>query len=494
MKQIFGKIKTFYEKLFYSIGMQITLVLVVTAVCFVLFAVINQEVLIGYSEQYEKEIDQYHMSLEVKKGFARSGNLFYDYIKTGDPAFLQEHYGEVAQASEYLNALSRADTGDDAAYLLVGMQQSLDSYSRTCDQAARLYQEGMTDYYNHLIYSQKINKYLQKYADELLQDILQDEIRASYELQKRQQFSVILNILVAVLITAVISSFCLYLYKTVTIPLNELAEKAREMSAGNLNVRVQEGRMKNNVATTSRAFNMMAEGVRNSMETERKKVEYEKLLNEARFMALQTQTNPHFLFNTLNSISRTITFGRYEQSQMMLEALAVLMRYNLTDAGIPVSIRQELEITNEYVKIQQMRFGSRISVEFRYDEELASRVRIPRFTLQPLVENSIVHGLEPKSQGGRMILDVKRVGTNTRIRICDDGVGIGRDSLQRLQQGMREQKSKRIGIWNTYQRITLFTGDPSSFRLMSKVGVGTMVVIKIPEKEWSLEKDKGGSL
>lgn len=481
MRKIRERICRLHRDIVYSVGTQIGIVLAVTCILFVLFAVVNQRAIILYSDQYENEIDQYNKILELKKGLALGDSLFYDYIKTNDRALLEEYQVQAERAAEYLAYLDRAVTAEDGAYLLVGMEQSFASYRETYESAARLHGENNYEYYNYLTYGQKINKYLKKYADELLQDVLQEEVRASYELQQRQKISVWMNFGAAMLITVLIAGFCIYIYRAVTLPLNELAEKAEEMSAGNLNVHVRVSSVENNVTTTSRAFNAMAASVRDNVENERKKVEYEKLLNEARFMALQTQTNPHFLFNTLNSISRTITFGRYEQAQMMLGSLAALMRYNLADADVPVFLETEIRITNEYVKIQKMRFGDRINVEFRYDEDLVSHVLIPRFTLQPLVENSIVHGIEPKNNGGRMVLDVRRMNGFTRIRICDDGVGIRKQVLRDLQKGLLEKKSKRIGIWNTYQRMELFTKDPSSFRVLSKVGMGTMVILKVPD-------------
>ena len=486
------------KDLLFSVGMQIGVVLMATNIIFVLFAVYNQTAIRRFNARYNQEISQYNAVLELKKGFSFGDVLFYDYIKTGDTALLNEYKEQVKRAEENLMSMSLlAAEEDDTAYLLASVKQSFESYQGIYEEAVRLYQKGDYGYYNSLTYGQRIIKYLEKYADELLRDTLQREVQTSYALQKRQSAFAVFNVLIAVSVTCMILAFCFYIYRNVTVPLDELSQKAREMADGNLNVSVQEMKRYNNVSTTSKAFNKMAESVRASMENERKKVEvekkyldeqrknmeYEKLLNEARFMALQTQTNPHFLFNTLNSISRTITFGRDEQAQMMLEALASLMRYNLADADIPVSLKQELDITGEYLKIQKLRFTDRLRTEVSFDEKLTARVKIPRFTLQPLVENSIVHGIGPKKDGGRLVLDVKVVGEHARIRIFDDGEGIKREALKKIQAGLLEKKSRRIGIWNTYQRMVLFTKDASSFKIISKEGTGTMVILKVPVTE-----------
>jgi len=466
----------------FSLGLQISAVLVAADVLFLLFVVCNQMTLHQFQQRYNQEMEQYRAVLNLKKNIDFTDALLYDYIKTGDGSLLEEYQVQSALLGEDLEAFENVEE-DDCAFLVESMRRSFHTYEKTYGKAVEAFERGDFGYYSSLTYGQKIRNYMEKYADELLQDTLLREVQTSYQLQKRQSTLGVMNIALAVLITGTIFAFCLYINKNVTIPLNELAQKAREIAKGDLDVRVRESGRTNNVSTTAAAFNKMAESVKASMENERRSLEYEKLLNEARFMALQTQTNPHFLFNTLNSISRTITLGRNEQAQMMLEALAKLMRYNLADAGVPVSLAQELEITNEYIKIQKLRFGARVNVRFAYDENLAARIQIPRFTLQPLVENSIVHGLEPKPGGGTMVLDVKQRRDGIRIRIFDNGVGIEPSQYQRLKEGLQQVKSKRIGIWNTYQRMTIFTGNPKSFRIISKMGAGTMVILTIPSTE-----------
>lgn len=475
--------KKIKDELTYSVGMQIGLVLLTTNLIFVMFVVYNHMSVRRVNERYNQEISQYKAILMLKKNFAVCDTLFYDFIRTGNSALAEEYRQQAEEIRQDLQTMSFFNTHDgEEAYLAESIRQSFKSCHDTYETAIILYGKIDYGYYNSVNRGRKIVKYLGSYTDDLLYATLQREVSTSYELQKRQAAASVCNVGITVCITCLILLFCVYIYRNVTVPLNELALKAGEMARGNLNVSVKEQRRRTNVSTTSGAFNQMAESVRRNMENERKNLEYEKLLNEARFLALQTQTNPHFLFNTLNSISRTITLGRNEQAQMMLESLAVLMRYNLADADVPVSLKQEIWITKEYLNIQKMRFRHRIRYEFCYDERIAEEILIPRFTLQPLVENAIIHGITPLKDGGKLILDVKRRGKNAIIRIADNGAGIPRDKLKMLQAGLQENKSKRIGIWNTFQRMTIFTGTQDSFRLLSKEGSGTMVILTLPER------------
>jgi sensor histidine kinase YesM len=209
------------------------------------------------------------------------------------------------------------------------------------------------------------------------------------------------------------------------------------------------------------------------------------MLNQATFLALQTQTNPHFLFNTLSSISRSVTLGKKEQTLTMIDALANLLRYSLADAGEPVSLREELTVTREYLKIQTVRFRDRITAEFRVDEDIAAEARLPRFTLQPLVENAIIHGLEPKESGGRLVIAARRRGGRAVLRIFDDGNGIPEDKLRMIRERKSQSLSKRIGIWNTQKRIALFTHSDRCFDIVSRKQGGTLVTIRLPLKEGS---------
>ena len=276
----------------------------------------------------------------------------------------------------------------------------------------------------------------------------------------------------------------------VTRPLNELKKQVEEIGRGNLDAHVKESSGENTVSMLSRAFNHMAFSLKEKIESEkqllveqRKNEEYEKLLSQARFLALQSQINPHFLFNTLNSINRTVMLGRREQALTMLDSLSVLLRYNLADAQMPALLGEELGITEEYLKIQKMRFSSRLNVDVRHDRKLEQAVTLPRFTLQPLVENAVIHGLEPKEEGGTLILDVRKTGNYIRIRICDNGMGIEKERLERIRRRLSEKQPERIGVWNIWQRLSLYTGRDDSLKIMSKKGAGTIVSIYLHRGE-----------
>jgi sensor histidine kinase YesM len=293
--------------------------------------------------------------------------------------------------------------------------------------------------------------------------------------------------------------FCVaYINLNITKPLNELVTQAKEMSKGNINVKVKEGKVQNTISVLARTFNDMAQNIRAMMESiqenvkvekklleeELKNAEYINLLNKATFLALQSQTNPHFLFNTLNSISRTISLKKEDQALLMIDSLAALLRYNLTDAEIPVTLSQELSITNEYLKIQRLRFSDRLQSHIICKKGLDTNlVLLPRFTLQPLVENAIIHGLQPKAEGGHIMITVKQRGEYCIIKIGDNGIGISEEKLKIIAAKGPDSKTNSIGIWNTKERVRLFTNEVESFTLKSREKVGTVITIKLYQGE-----------
>lgn len=215
-----------------------------------------------------------------------------------------------------------------------------------------------------------------------------------------------------------------------------------------------------------------------------KNEQYVHRLEQADFLNLQLQTNPHFLFNTLNTISRTVTLGMSDQAVEMIDAMAAMLRYNLKDMEEPVSLEEEIQVVKEYLHIQNFRFQDRIQVKLDYEKELAEQVEIPKFSLQPFVENAVIHGLEPKIGPGTVSIEIKAEGENCIVRIEDSGVGIPADKLEALnrREQIRSGNRKSIGILNTIERIRFFTRMEEPVKIESRTGKGTMVKIYLPRK------------
>jgi two-component system LytT family sensor kinase len=212
----------------------------------------------------------------------------------------------------------------------------------------------------------------------------------------------------------------------------------------------------------------------NALRIERKLEEQKRLLLEARLDALQRQINPHFLFNTLNSITSLIRM-KPELAREMTVKLANILRALLKDHDTYVPLHEELDFTDDYLDIEVVRFGTD---KLRVKKEIDPRsldVLVPSILLQPLIENSIKHGLEPRLQGGTVTLRSRMDGDRLLIEVADDGVGMGNKPISALHRA-----GAGIGMKNVQERLEVLYGNQAKFSVVSTPGRGTLVSIEIP--------------
>jgi two-component system LytT family sensor kinase len=210
----------------------------------------------------------------------------------------------------------------------------------------------------------------------------------------------------------------------------------------------------------------------NNARIEHRLVEQEHLLLAAKISALASQINPHFLFNTLTSISSLIR-SQPETARMVVHRLSTLLRRRLRDPNHFVTLREELEAIDEYLDIEQIRFGPQLRVRKDIDAE-ALDVLVPSMILQPLVENCIKHGLSRKVGGGTITLHVARLNGAARIEVRDDGLGM---SDERRETAFNDG----IGLSNVSERLRVIYGARSTLQLSSIIGKGTIVAFEIPD-------------
>ena len=212
----------------------------------------------------------------------------------------------------------------------------------------------------------------------------------------------------------------------------------------------------------------------NALRIELKLEEQKRLLLEARLDALQRQINPHFLFNTLNSIASLVRL-KPELAREMIVKLANILRALLKDHDTYVPLSEELKFTDDYLDIEVVRFGAgKLKVEKQIDPRTLG-VLVPSILLQPLIENSIKHGLEPRIHGGTVTLRSRLEGDRVLIEVADDGVGMGNRPASALRR-----PGAGIGMKNVRERLEVLYGNQARFSVVSTPGRGTLVSIEIP--------------
>ncbi len=214
----------------------------------------------------------------------------------------------------------------------------------------------------------------------------------------------------------------------------------------------------------------------NNVRMEMKLEEQERALLQARMEALQSQINPHFLFNTLNSVSSLVRFDPDTARELIVKLANILRRLlRKTDAFVP--LQEEVAFIDDYLDIEVIRFGHDKLKVTKELEPASLEVLVPSMMLQPLIENSIKHGLSPKIGGGSIHLRSKLDGGNLIIEIEDDGVGMGAANLLEQPTGMG---GTGIGMANVIERLKVLYGDTAGMRIDSRTGEGTLIQLHVP--------------
>lgn len=223
-----------------------------------------------------------------------------------------------------------------------------------------------------------------------------------------------------------------------------------------------------------------------SLMEERNKREKEKYRHEVQL--LQAQINPHFLYNTLNSIRLMANMQGVSNISSMVEALGKLLKANQTITNEWITLQQELDLLESYLYIQNIRFKGKIQTCFKVSHNSLLNEKILKFTLQPLVENSIIHGLSEKPHGGYVYILCDSYKECLRIRILDNGKGVEPERLNKIQQSLllleeNKYSSESIGICNVSRRIQIWCGNQYGVSIKNRSSSGVSVTVTFPLKK-----------
>lgn len=270
--------------------------------------------------------------------------------------------------------------------------------------------------------------------------------------------------------------------KKIVKPIQELKKVTYEVMDGNLDVHIQP-LTHDEIGDLGKCLEKM---VANINQLIREKYEYTLREKELQLQTLQFQINPHFLYNTLETISSIAEDSGLDEVSHIALSMADLYRYSISSSDRLVPIRNEVTYIRNYLDIIKVRHGDRILIHFDLDEE-ALNYPIMKLTLQPLIENAIHHGLENKCDTGNLTISIKKEEKLILIKIMDDGAGIELNRLKKLQvelsecnQSSMKKTNNHIGILNVYQRLMLRFENSCDMQIESKLSEGTCVSIRLP--------------
>jgi two-component system sensor histidine kinase YesM len=297
-----------------------------------------------------------------------------------------------------------------------------------------------------------------------------------------EQKSVLLRMSIIIFCVSILITFIfsMFLSSNLTYPLKRILKRMRKVSKGNFEADYSlEG--DDEMGELGRGINDLAGNIYGLLE---KVKQEEKEKRNLELMVLQNQINPHFLYNTLNSIKWMATVQKADGIRDIVSALGRLLMNISKEKSEEISIRKELSLTEDYIFIQNIRYNGKIKTNYFIDDESFLDYKIVKFTLQPVVENAIFHGIEPKREAGDIKIGITEEEDCLILYIEDDGVGIEKEDIQKILNTEKKNVNKGlsgIGIKNVDERLKLFYGEEFGLSIDSVIGMYTRVNIKIPK-------------
>jgi sensor histidine kinase YesM len=359
-------------------------------------------------------------------------------------------------------------------------------------------EEKYTYHYNNSV---KIAKFIEQNTKNLLAEISRntydDHLKVT-SLVHEIKFNI------AIVILTIIGFGFIFIFmfsSNITIPLEKIINSAQNIARGKFYDRKIVVDTKDELYVIADVFNTMSSSIKNLVEELTRKADIEKklkeeetknlmtmnLLKDAELHALQSQINPHFLFNSLNVIVQTAMMEEADKTSALIKSLSSLLRHNLRKLDAPVTLGEEIFNVKQYAYIMQARFGNKIIFKIEVDENLFS-YSVPAMVMQPIIENSVIHGFnhELMNKITITVMAIKK-GNYIKLSIKDTGVGMTSERLRQVIEGKEiEQASKHkghttgIGINNIKTRIALFYNREGLFNIYSEPMKGTEVIVYLP--------------
>lgn len=259
-------------------------------------------------------------------------------------------------------------------------------------------------------------------------------------------------------------------------PILKLVNIMDEIQSGNMNLRAN-FKAKDEIGMLGAGFNSLMDRINKLLEqiyTE------QKLKRESEFKLLQSQVKPHFLYNTLETIISFIKLDLKDEAMMTAKSLAGFYRISLSKGNDIITIKDEIRLIENYLSIQKLRYVEYLDYLIEIDEDIYS-YQIPKLTLQPLVENSIYHGLKQKDDRGMLRIKGYREDETVKIEVIDDGAGMYEELITRiLSKTSNFKKNSDFGLYSVNSRLKLLYGDKYGIKIESKVNVYTKVTVILP--------------
>lgn len=366
-------------------------------------------------------------------------------------------------------------------------------------------QRNASNYYASYEESEMIKSFIFEYIDELNSMQLSRNSLAYLDLVKEARLLQNITLFIVISLIAIALLIVYLITERMVKPFKLLSSAAEEIAIGNFaseDINLQNddefkllaiafNKMKANLRDYVDELNYKAETEAKLKDEQLKNIKMEHLLDNARLYALQSQINPHFLFNTINAGVQMSIMERATRTGQFLESMSRLFRYNIQKLESTSTLEEEIKHISDYYELLKVRFGQRIQFVLNIDP-MTLDVRVPPLILQPLVENAYIHGLSGLEEGGTITVETLFKSDSISIMIIDDGRGISQDHIDRILaeettmtkdlDQIQTENSIGIGLRNVRDRIELFCHSNQVFRMTGDLGKGVTITINLPHE------------
>lgn len=492
MRNLYYKDKKSIRTKIISIFLLINVIMIVS---FIISFSMKNTITKEYDRSMKTNIELSQLAIEINK----SMNSFDQFIRSREAEHIDNYKKSEEQIEAIVTSIKDEVKKDKDSGIFLRNLENMFEYQQQL--AREIIVEGGLNIYSYRMLNElrTLSGYMNNHAQMLITSYL-DYSNEDYSNLLQRYKDIERSIAVTILFFSFVSFlFAIFLSNDILERITNLAASAEQLAKGNWEVEdVKENQYKE-FNMMAQAFNHMKNNIKYFIEELRLKSEVEislnkeklinlekdKLLKESQLMALQTQMDPHFLFNTLNIISRTAMFEDANNTVKLIQATAKILRYNLNHKQKLVKLEEEISTLKAYAFIQETRFQDQIAFEFNIEGSIDD-ITIPPMTLQPIVENAIIHGLQDQEEG-RIELLISRKDEYVTIRIKDNGKGISKEKLQQIFDEENESNTKGhttgLGVGNVKKRLELHFDTENLIDIHSEVGQGTTVDILIPLKD-----------
>ena len=435
---------------------------------------------------------------ELSDSLSAVQESLYAYLSVKTSDSLENYYRSEQTYRNLLENLGNQISSNPTMLLERNIRKMSESYLALAEEAVSAKRGRNVEKYKELYdSSQNLYSYINTYIDELNSQQFRNNSASYQTLREALEY---LEISSLVLMTVMMGIGILMLFgiiKGMIEPLTNLAETANLVGQGNFNVKMPPTDSLDEVGIVTRAFNTMVESLEEyiirttrSMEKEQQMMERELLmknhLKEAQLKYLQSQINPHFLFNSLNAGAQLAMLEDAEKTCIFVEKMADFFRYNVKKGLEDASLEEELAAVENYIYILNVRFAGEIHFTRQADERIMD-CRVPSMILQPIVENAVNHGIRNIDWEGCIHLEIMEEEGRIFIRIRDNGKGMSQERIQEVLSGQagdgeEQSDSTGVGMNNVISRLELYYNQKNLVEIRSRgENKGTEVILKLPK-------------